>query len=142
VPANFRILFMQGGGLGENAIVPMNLSRGGLVDVVVTGLEPEVAERSRQVRRCPRRRQQRGRRPPQPARRAGWQLRDGAAYLHICSNETIHGVEYPELPDLAALGSTAPLVVDASSHILSRPIDWSRVVRCSRARRRTSARPA
>ena len=37
VPANFRILFMQGGGLGENAIVPMNLSRGGLVDVVVTG---------------------------------------------------------------------------------------------------------
>ena len=57
----------------------------------------------------------------------GWQLRDGAAYLHICSNETIHGVEYAELPDLAALGSTAPLVVDASSHILSRSIDWSRV---------------
>ena len=37
VPANFRILFMQGGGLAENAIVPMNLSRGGVVDVVVTG---------------------------------------------------------------------------------------------------------
>ena len=37
VPANFRILFMQGGGLGENAIVPLNLSRGGKVDVVVTG---------------------------------------------------------------------------------------------------------
>ena len=37
VPANFRILFMQGGGLAENAIVPMNLSRGGAVDFVVTG---------------------------------------------------------------------------------------------------------
>ena len=37
VPAQFRILFMQGGGLGENAIVPLNLSRGGAVDVVVSG---------------------------------------------------------------------------------------------------------
>ena len=37
VPANFRVLFLQGGGLGENAIVPMNLSRGGLVDFVQTG---------------------------------------------------------------------------------------------------------
>jgi phosphoserine aminotransferase len=37
VPEHFRILFMQGGGLAENAIVPMNLSRGGAVDFVVTG---------------------------------------------------------------------------------------------------------
>ena len=37
VPSNFRILFMQGGGLAENAIVPLNLSRGGTVDFVVTG---------------------------------------------------------------------------------------------------------
>ena len=37
VPANFKILFMQGGGLAENAIVPMNLSRAGAVDFVVTG---------------------------------------------------------------------------------------------------------
>ena len=37
VPANFKILFMQGGGLAENAIVPLNLSRGETVDVVVTG---------------------------------------------------------------------------------------------------------
>ena len=37
VPSHFRILFMQGGGLGENAIVPLNLSRGGMVDVVVSG---------------------------------------------------------------------------------------------------------
>ena len=37
VPSNFKILFMQGGGLGENAIVPLNLSRAGTVDFVVTG---------------------------------------------------------------------------------------------------------
>jgi phosphoserine aminotransferase len=47
--------------------------------------------------------------------------------VHICSNETIHGVEFHELPDLQALGSKAPLVVDFSSHVCSRPVDWSRV---------------
>ncbi|MCE1250363.1 MAG: 3-phosphoserine/phosphohydroxythreonine transaminase, partial [Comamonadaceae bacterium] len=46
---------------------------------------------------------------------------------HICSNETIHGIEFHELPDLKALGSDAPLVIDFSSHVASRPVDWSRV---------------
>ena len=54
-------------------------------------------------------------------------MSDDAAYVHVCSNETIHGVEMHELPDLAALGSKAPLLIDCSSHIASRPIDWSRV---------------
>jgi phosphoserine aminotransferase len=58
---------------------------------------------------------------------ASWRLREGLSYVHICSNETIHGVEFQALPDLAALGCEAPLVVDCSSHILSRAIDWSRV---------------
>jgi phosphoserine aminotransferase len=56
-----------------------------------------------------------------------WNLRDDASYVHLCSNETIHGVEVHTLPDLGALGSRGPLVVDCSSHILSRGIDWSRV---------------
>jgi phosphoserine aminotransferase len=45
----------------------------------------------------------------------------------VCSNETVHGVEMHELPDLKALGSQAPLVADISSHMLSRPVDWARV---------------
>ena len=61
---------------------------------------------------------------PDPAR---WQPSKGASYLHICSNETINGVEYHELPDLRALGCDAPLVIDFSSHVASRPVDWSRV---------------
>lgn len=56
-----------------------------------------------------------------------WQLRSDAAYVHVCSNETIDGTEFHELPDLRALGCQAPLVIDCSSHQLSRPIDWSRV---------------
>ena len=47
--------------------------------------------------------------------------------MHICTNETIDGIEFQALPDLQALGCDAPLVIDCSSHILSRPIDWSRV---------------
>ena len=47
--------------------------------------------------------------------------------MHVCTNETIDGVEFAALPDLAALGCDAPLVIDCSSHILSRPVDWSRV---------------
>jgi phosphoserine aminotransferase len=47
--------------------------------------------------------------------------------VHVCTNETIHGVEFHSLPDLKALGSDAPLVIDFSSHVASRPVDWSRV---------------
>src|SRR5690606_29525713 len=56
-----------------------------------------------------------------------WRLGNDAAYVHLCSNETINGVEFQELPDLKALGCDAPLVIDCSSNIASRPIDWSRV---------------
>lgn len=128
VPANFRILFMQGGGLAENAIVPMNLSRGGAVDVVVTGAWSQKslkeARKYADVRAAASNEAD-GHTTLPPA--SAWQLREDAAYVHVCSNETIHGIEMHTLPDLAALGCRAPLVVDCSSHILSRGIDWSRV---------------
>jgi phosphoserine aminotransferase len=128
VPSNVRILFMQGGGLGENAVVPMNLSRGGLVDVVVTGAwsQKSLKEAGRYASaHAAASNEASGHAEMPPA--AGWSLRDGVSYVHVCSNETIHGVEMHTLPDLATLGCRAPLVVDCSSHILSRPIDWSRV---------------
>ena len=128
VPAHFRILFMQGGGLGENAVVPMNLSRGGLVDFVQTGSwsKKSIAEARRyaDVAIAATNAGSADSAIPDPST---WKLRDGAAYVHICSNETIDGIEFHALPDLAALGSKAPLVIDCSSHILSRTIDWSRV---------------
>lgn len=131
VPANFRILFMQGGGLAENAIVPMNLAgpaAGAPVDVVVTGAwsQKSLAEAQRyaDAHAAATNAASGHTNLPPPA---SWALRGDAAYVHICSNETIHGVEMATLPDLAALGSRAPLVVDCSSHILSRPIDWSKV---------------
>ena len=128
VPPQFRVLFMQGGGLGENAIVPMNLSRGGAVDVVVTGSwsKKSLKEAQRYCDAQPAASNEASRHTdlPDPTQ---WRLRADAAYVHVCSNETIDGVEMHTLPDLAALGCRAPLVVDASSHILSRSVDWSRV---------------
>lgn len=128
VPASHRILFMQGGGLAENAIVPLNLSRGGAVDVVVTGAwsAKSAAEAARYatVHRAADTTADGHTSFPHPA---GWRLDPRAAYVHLCSNETIHGVECHDLPDLRALGSDAPLVIDCSSHVLSRPVDWSRV---------------
>ena len=128
IPAHFRILFMQGGGLAENAIVPLNLSRGGSADFIVTGAWSQKSFKEAgkycQARLAASDEANGYTRLPAPAT---WQLSPDAAYVHLCSNETIHGVEFHELPDLKALGSDAPLVIDFSSHVASRPVDWSRV---------------
>ena len=135
VPEHFKILFMQGGGLAENAIVPLNLSalrapkgERGRTDFVLTGSwsqkswQEAAKYSSNHVAASS---QDSGfTQIPDPA---GWQIRPDASYVHLCSNETIHGVEYPALPDLKALGSDAALVVDFSSQVASRPMDWSHV---------------
>jgi len=129
VPSQFKILFMQGGGLGENAIVPLNLSRGGTANFVVTGSWSQKSQKEAQ-KYCKVHIAASNASPaghtslPDPA---GWALDPKASYTHICSNETIDGVEFQTLPDLKALGSDAPLVIDFSSHVASRPVDWRRV---------------
>ena len=128
VPAHFKILFIQGGGLAENAIVPLNLSQGGAMDFVLTGSWSQKSEKEAGkygiTRVAASARAEGFTTLPDPAT---WQLGANSRYVHICSNETIHGVEFHELPDLKALGSDAPLVVDFSSHVASRSVDWSRV---------------
>ena len=129
VPKEFKILFMQGGGLAENAIVPLNLSRGATVDFVVTGSWSqkslkEAGKYASEVHTAASGKESQFTTLPDPS---SWQLSRGASYLHICSNETIDGVEFQQLPDLKALGSDAPLVIDFSSHVASRSVDWSKV---------------
>ena len=102
VPANFKILFMQGGGLAENAIVPLNLSRAGTVDFVVTGgwsqkSAKEARKYAAEVNVVASSEDSQFTTLPAPAQ---WQLSKGASYLHLCSNETIHGIEFHALPDL------------------------------------------
>ena len=131
VPAHFKILFMQGGGLAQNAIVPMNLigrSASHSADFVLTGAwsVKSHAEAGR-YGRAQVIASTVGSRPSRLPFSGEWKFSDGPSYVHICSNETIDGVEFHELPDLRAMGCAAPLVIDCSSHVASRPIDWGRV---------------
>ena len=124
VPANYKILFMQGGAIAENAIVPMNLLRGHTsADYIDTG---EWSKRSIQEagKYCTVNIAASSRAsgythiPP----RESWKLDPNAAYVHICANETIGGVEYHFTPEVGEV----PLVADVSSNILSRPLDVSK----------------
>ncbi len=128
VPQEFSILFMQGGGIAENAIVPLNLSQGQSADYVVTGNWSDKSQKEArkycQVNIAASNEAGGHIDLPVPA---SWQLSPDARYVHMCTNETVHGIEMHELPDLKALGSTAPLVIDFSSHMASRTVDWSRV---------------
>ncbi len=135
IPADYSVLFMQGGGLAENAILPMNLGARtaaagaqGAVDFVVTGSWSDKSQKEAQ-KYChvniAASNQGDSHTTLPPA--SSWQLNPRASYVHLCTNETINGVEFQSLPDLKALGSDAPLALDFSSHVASRTVDWSRV---------------
>jgi len=131
VPDNYRILFMQGGALAENAIVPMNLvgmkSQPATVDFIDTGSwsAKSIKEAKKYANVNVAASSASNRYSAIPARDS-WQLTKDAAYVHICSNETIDGIEFHYVPDVAAATGGAPLVADMSSHILSRAIDVSK----------------
>ena len=124
VPDDYAVLFLQGGAIGENAIVPMNLlGDRKAIDFVNTGewskKSIKEAKKYAQVNVAASSEDRNFSYVPP---RESWKLSAEAAYVHICSNETIGGVEYPFTPDTGAV----PLVADMSSHILSRPIDVSK----------------
>ena len=124
IPDDYKLLFLQGGAIGQNAIVPMNLLRGKTrADYVNTGdwSKRSIAEAEHFCTvNVAASSEGNGFTaiPPQ----SEWRLDPGAAYVHVCSNETIIGLEYHWTPDTGAV----PLVADMSSDILSRPIDVSR----------------
>jgi len=130
LPAHYKILFMQGGATAQNALVPLNLMGSGRkADYVNTGhwSTKSIQEAKQYGDVHVAASAQDDAYPftsiPDMAR---WRVRPDASYLHICGNETIGGVEYWQWPDRAALGApNVPLVVDMSSHILSRPMDFT-----------------
>jgi phosphoserine aminotransferase len=125
VPKDYKILFLQGGATLQFAQIPMNLLRGKTnADYVVTGEWSKKAVKEaknycdvaivatsedRNFTYAP------------PGEK--WKVRKDAAYVHYCSNETIGGVEYHSIPEIE---KDVPLVADASSHFLSRPLDVSK----------------
>ena len=124
IPASYKVLFVQGGAIGENAIVPMNLLRGKTgADYVNTGewSKKSIKEAKKYCNvNVAASSEANGFTSIPP--RGEWKLDPNAAYVHICSNETIGGVEYHWTPDVGDV----PLVADMSSNILSQPIDVSK----------------
>jgi phosphoserine aminotransferase len=124
VPAGYKVLLLQGGATLQFAQIPMNLLAGrGKADYVLTGeWSKKAAKEAKAYCDVAIAASAEDRNftyaPPQ----AAWKVRPDAAYLHYCSNETIGGVEFDWIPDAGKL----PLVVDASSHFLSRPLDVGR----------------
>jgi phosphoserine aminotransferase len=120
IPANYKVLFMQGGASAQFSLVPMNLSAPqSTVDYINTGhwSQRGITEAARycRVHIAGDAGGGYGRVPPQTELR----FSGGASYVHYTPNETISGVEFGYVPDTAAV----PLVADMSSSILSRPID-------------------
>jgi phosphoserine aminotransferase len=124
IPDDYAVLFLQGGAVAENAIIPMNLlGERKVADYVNTGewskKSIKEAKKYCSVNVAASSEDKSFTYVPE---QAGWKRTPDAAYLHVCTNETIGGVEYHWTPDTG----TVPLVADASSHILSRPIDVRR----------------
>ena len=123
IPASYKVLFLQGGATLQFAQIPMNLLAGkSKADYVVTGEWSKKAVKEAQAYcdvHVAASSEDKGFTyfPSQEA----FQIRNDAAYLHYCSNETIGGVEAHWTPE-----SGIPLVADASSHLLSRPLDVSK----------------
>ena len=122
IPKDYKVLFLQGGATLQFAQVPMNLLHGkGKADYVLTGewskkavkeaknycdVAIAASSEDRNFTYAPKK----------------FSLRKETAYVHYCSNETIGGVEYHSIPEVGDI----PLVADASSHFLSRPLDVSK----------------
>ncbi len=124
IPANYRVLFLQGGATSQFSMVPMNLLRGTQqADYVNTGAwsKKAIAEARRYCDVNVVASSEDSNFTSIPAF-DGWQRNTDAAYLHYTPNETIGGVEFHWVPE----SGDVPLVVDMSSTILSRPLDVSR----------------
>ncbi|MBB3274530.1 MULTISPECIES: phosphoserine transaminase [Pseudoxanthomonas] len=124
IPDDYAVLFLAGGATTQQALLPLNFAAPGqAVDYVVSGHWGKTAVKQAKpyvavnvaadgepggFRDIPT--------------RTDWRLSDDAAYVHITANETIHGLEFRDVPDVGA----APLFADFSSNIASEPLDVSK----------------
>jgi phosphoserine aminotransferase len=124
IPDAYAVLFLSGGATTQQALIALNFADPGqTVDYVVTGHWGKTA--LKQVRpyvsaNVAASSEADGFRSIPP--RADWQLSGDAAYVHVTANETIHGVEFPDIPETGDV----PLFADFSSSIASGPLDISR----------------
>ena len=124
VPENYQVLFLQGGATMQFSMIPLNLlGQGGSANFLHTGIWAKKARAEAEqlgfaVHTAGSSEANGHTRVPSQAEIA---LAADAAYLHYTANETIGGLEYDYIPEV-----DVPLVCDASSNILSEPLDVSR----------------
>jgi phosphoserine aminotransferase len=124
IPDTCKVLFLQGGAIAENAIIPMNLMAGRTTaDYVNTGeWSKKSIKEARKYASVHVAASAEDEGFTYVPAQSTWQVTPGTAYVHVCTNETIGGVEYQWTPDLGDV----PLVADMSSHLLSRVVDVGR----------------
>lgn len=126
IPANYKVIFLQSGGRGEFAAVPLNLlPEGGHADYFVTGHWSRCAYKECSERFGDARLHECVSQDEQGIYHIDYskmQVTPGASYAYICLNETVNGIEMRKLPDTGDV----PLVADMSSDILTQKIDVSK----------------
>ena len=121
VPANYRVLFLQGGASLQFAMVPMNLlGPDGMADYIVTGVwAAKAVDEARKIGKVHVAATTKAEQFTRVPREEEIVLTPGAAYVHMTSNNTIYGTEWKTLPGVGDI----PLVSDTSSDMFSRPIE-------------------
>jgi phosphoserine aminotransferase len=122
IPADYKVLFLQGGASGQFAAIPLNLARAdSSVDYLNTGAwsQKALSEARRLTGRVNIAADEAASRYTTVPAAGALRFDPAAAYVHYTANETIGGVEFPYVPD----SGTVPLIADMSSTILSRPIE-------------------
>ncbi len=124
IPANYKVLFLQGGASSQFAMVPMNLLRGKTsADYLNTGeWSKKAIKEAKKFANVNVVASSEDKNFTYAPAQSAWKLDPNAAYVHYTPNETIGGVEIFWTPDTGSV----PLVADMSSNILSRPVDVSK----------------
>ena len=127
IPDNYKVLFLQGGASLQFSAIPLNLLNGGRGDYLTTGAwsGKAIKEAKRyealglgEINLVATGKDSNFADVPAQSE---WNISEGAAYFHYCANETIHGLQIFEPPQV-----DAPIIADMSSCILSQPIDVSK----------------
>lgn len=124
IPDDYAVLFLQGGATAQQALIALNFAEPGqAADYVISGHWGKTAIKQAKpyvdARVAATSEADGFRNIPAPS---SWKLSDDAAYVHITANETIHGVEFRDTPNVGAV----PLFADFSSNIASEPLDVSK----------------
>ena len=122
IPANYRVLFVQGGGTVQFAMVPMNLMKTGAAYIETGAWSQKAIAEAKRYGNVTIAASSKDRNFSYVPDCSALDIPADADYVYICENETIHGTTFHSLPDTQG----RPLVSDQSSMFLSRPCDVSR----------------